>query len=251
MTTRTRLAWLVVVALVGLGAARLGLLDPARMGPGFGNLLSFAGGLWPPDPAPLGALSGAVVETLQMAWVGTALGAVAALPLALLSAGALSPRPVARLVQVLLSMVRTVPSLLWAVVFVAAWGLGPVAGTLGIAAYTTGYLGKLFAESLEGVDPEVIDAVRSTGCSRVQLARYALLPEAANALLSQLIFAFEYNVRASSILGFVGAGGIGFHLIGYVQMLQYQRLMTTLCVTLVVVLTIDAAGSWVRRRVRV
>jgi phosphonate transport system permease protein len=171
------------------------------------------------------------------------------LPLSVLSTSTLFGPAVSVPVSLLLASVRTVPSLLWAVVFVAAFGLGPAAGALGIAAYTTGYLGKLFREAFDGVDAEVIEAVRSVGCTRLQLARYALLPEASNHLLSQLLFAFEYNVRASSILGFVGAGGIGFYMLGYLQLLQYRNLATALLVTLALVLVIDGLSGWARRRI--
>jgi phosphonate transport system permease protein len=92
-----------------------------------------------------------------------------------------------------------VPALFWAIVFVVAVGLGPAAGTLAVTLYSLGYLGNLLYETFEGVDPEVVEAVRSVGCGRAQLARYALLPEAANGILAQLLFMFEYNVRASSI----------------------------------------------------
>jgi phosphonate transport system permease protein len=152
-------------------------------------------------------------------------------------------------VRFFLHCVRTVPTLLWALVFVVAFGLGPVAGALGIAFYTLGYLGKLLSEAFEGVDGEVLEAVRGVGCNRLQLLRYALLPEAANAMLSQLLFVFEYNVRASTILGFVGAGGIGFYMIGYVQMLQYRSLTTALVLTLLAVIAIDQASAWIRRSV--
>jgi phosphonate transport system permease protein len=150
-------------------------------------------------------------------------------------------------IKLLLAAVRTVPSLFWGIVFVVAVGLGPAAGALGVALYSLGYLGKLLYETFEGVDPEVLEAVRSVGASPGQLARYALLPEAANGVLAQLLFMFEYNVRASSIMGFVGAGGIGFYLLGYIQLLRYDLLLTALLVTLAVVIAIDRVSAVVRR----
>ncbi|MDA1306096.1 MAG: phosphonate ABC transporter, permease protein PhnE [Acidobacteria bacterium] len=246
-TVRAIVAVLVVLAMVFL--ANLGLLDGQRVGRGLSNLGEFMRGLWPPASAPMPSLAEAALETLQIAYVGTVLGAVVALPLSVLSTRTLFGPAVGVPVSLLLASVRTVPSLLWAVVFVAAFGLGPAAGALGIAAYTTGYLGKLFREAFDGVDAEVIEAVRSVGCTRLQLARYALLPEASNHLLSQLLFAFEYNVRASSILGFVGAGGIGFYMLGYLQLLQYRNLATALLVTLALVLLIDGLSGWARRTI--
>ena len=191
----------------------------------------------------------AMLETLQIAFVGTALGFILALPLALAASPILFGRAVAGVVRLLLAFVRTVPALLWAIVFVVAVGLGPAAGALGVALYSLGYMGKLFYETFEGVDPEVLEAARGVGASRLQLARYALLPEAANGVLAQLLFMFEYNVRASSIMGFVGAGGIGFYLLGYIQLLQYDNLMTALLVTFAVVVLIDRLSARLRRTV--
>jgi phosphonate transport system permease protein len=136
----------------------------------------------------------------------------------------------------------------WAILFVIMVGLGPLAGTLGIAIYTVGFLGKLYAEAFEAADPEVVEAVRGVGASKAQLARFVLWPEAANSLLSQLMFMVEYNIRASAILGFVGAGGIGFYIQVYVQTLQYERLAALLLVTLALVLLLDVLSAWVRER---
>ncbi|MBI2822422.1 MAG: phosphonate ABC transporter, permease protein PhnE [Acidobacteria bacterium] len=235
-----------VIALWSL--ASMGLLDPAVVGKGMRNTAVFLLGLFPPNIEIVPVLAGAMLETIQIALVGTLLGFCAALPLGMLGTTTLFGRGVTSPLKLLLGVIRTIPSLLWALIFVVAFGLGPAAGALGLGAYTLGYLGKLFYESFEGVDREVTEAVRSAGCNRLQLMRYALLPEAANAILSQLLFAFEYNVRASSILGFVGAGGIGFYMLGYVQLLQYQNLMTALLFTLAVVLAIDRISLHVRRR---
>jgi phosphonate transport system permease protein len=174
------------------------------------------------------------------------LGAALALPLSLAATRLLGGASVSAAVRFVLAVIRTVPALLWGIIFVVALGLGPAAGTLGIALYSAGYLGKLFYEMVEGVDPEVVEAVRSVGCSRWQLARWALLPEAANELLAQLLFMFEYNVRASSIMGFVGAGGIGYYMLGYIQLLRYDALLTALLLTLAVVIALDVVSRRVR-----
>jgi phosphonate transport system permease protein len=188
-----------------------------------------------------------MVETLEIAFAGTAIGFLLAVPLALAASPSLFGPRVTGPIKLLLAAVRTVPSLFWGIVFVVAVGLGPAAGALGVALYSLGYLGKLLYETFEGVDPEVLEAVRSVGASPAQLARYAVLPEAANGVLAQLLFMFEYNVRASSIMGFVGAGGIGFYLLGYIQLLRYDLLLTALLVTLAVVIAIDRVSAVVRR----
>ena len=242
-----RAVWLALAVALAASLANVGLLDTERLRRGALNVGIFARSLVPPDWSVLPTVSRAILETVQIAFAGTALGFMLALPLALLASRTLFGPAVTGPARLVLAIVRTVPSLLSAIVFLVAVGLGPGAGTLGIALYSVGYLGKLLYETFEGVDPEVIEAVRGVGLNRLQLARYAVLPEAANAVVAQLLFMFEYNVRASSILGFVGAGGIGYYLLGYIQTLQYQRLTTALLVTLAVVILIDRASALLRR----
>ena len=242
----------ISAALLGaslLSLHNIGLLAPARLARGARNIGTFSSGLFPPDLSILPTMWQAMLETLQIAFVGTMLGFLLALPAALAANQAIVGPLIAGAVKLLLAFVRTVPSLLWAIIFVVAVGLGPGAGALGIALYSLGYMGKLFYEIFEGVDYEVVEAVRSVGGGRLQLARYALVPESANAVLAQLLFMFEYNVRASSILGFVGAGGIGYYLLGYIQILRYDRLTTAVLLTLAVVIAIDRVSVLIRRRV--
>lgn len=253
MTARriaVRLALIVVGALFVMSLRDVGLLDLDRLRRGIRNLGTFLREMFPPEFEVLSELWWALLETLQIAFVGTVLGFVIALPLALLATASLAPIALTAPVKLVLAVVRTIPSILWAIIFVVAVGLGPAAGTLGIAMYTAGFLGKNLYELFEGVDSEVLEAVRGVGGGRAQLARWALLPEAANGIVSQLLFMFEYNVRASSILGFVGAGGIGFYLLGYVQLLEYRSLLTAILVTLCAVLVIDRASSALRSALR-
>lgn len=237
----------VTLALLLVVLAQLGFFDLQRVARGFQNFLRFSQDMVPPDLGLIPLATRALLETIQMAFAGTLLGFFVALPLGFLGAVRLFPYWVVLPVRFLVAAVRTIPSLLWALLFVIVVGLGPLAGTLALAAYTVGYLGKLFAEFFEGTDPEVLEAVRGLGASRVQLARFVLWPECANEVLSQLLFLFEYNVRASTILGFVGAGGIGFYLQVYVQTLEYQRMTTLLLLVLAMVVFMDVASAWARR----
>lgn len=242
-----RAVWTGLAVLLIVSLARIGLLDAGRLGRGARNLGEFVTFLFPPDLSSLPTLAGAMVETLEMAFVGTVLGMVLALPLALLASPMLFGSAVTGPVKLVLAVVRTVPSLFWAIIFVVAVGFGPAAGALAVALYSLGYLGKLLYETFDAVDPEVIEAIRGVGAGRLQLARYAILPEAANGIVAQVLFMFEYNVRASSIMGLVGAGGIGYYLLGYIQLLRYDLLFTALLVTLVVVIGIDRASALIRR----
>lgn len=238
----------VLGLLLGLVLAQVGFFDSERLLRGVSNLLVLSRDTVPPDLGILPLAGRALVETLQIAFAGTLLGFILALPLGTAGARHLFPGAIAALARLVTAAIRTVPALLWAIVFVILVGLGPLAGTLGIALYTVGYLAKLYTEQIEGTDPEVLEAVRGVGASTLQLVRFAVFPESANVLLSQLLFMLEYNVRASSIMGFVGAGGIGLYLQVYIQTLEYQRLATLLLLILALVIGMDFLSAWVRRR---
>jgi len=245
---RTLLTTSTTLFVILLTFWSVGFFDLERLAKGIGNSVVFLGEMFPPNFSILPEVTTALVESLQMAFAGTVLGFTMALPLGFIASWKLSGRMPSILSRLFLGIVRTIPALLWALIFVVMFGLGPLPGTLGLAVYSLGYLGKLYYETIDSVDPEVVEAVRSTGCSKIQLIRHAYLPESANSMLSQLFFMFEYNVRASSILGFVGAGGVGFYMLGYIQTFQYQKLMTVIILTLAVVLIIDAVSSKVRSR---
>lgn len=221
-----------------------------RGGRGLRNVVLFVADMVPPayEGGLVPTLLASLWQTVQMAWAGTLLGAILALPLAIVAAANLAPWWIAYPVRTLLAAIRTIPSLLWALFMVVIVGLGPLAGILALAAYTTGYLGKLFYEALEAVDAETLDAARATGAGGLQVARHAALPEAGNALLSQSLFAFEYNVRASSILGLVGAGGIGFYLLRSIELFRYRELATALILLFGLVVMVDAASRLVRKK---
>jgi len=241
-----RLVYAAILAAAVVSLYRMSLLDPSVLWPAAQRLAGFVRSLFPPEWDVLRTLLDAMRETIEIAFVGTLLGFLIALPLAFVATRTLFPPVVTGSARLLFGAVRTIPSLLWAVIFVIGFGLGPAAGALGVALYSVGYLGKLFYEAFEAVDAEVLEAVRSVAKNRLQLMVYAVLPESANAVLSQLFFMFEYNIRASSIMGFVGAGGIGFYILGYIQLLQYQNLFTALIVTFVVVMAVDYLSARVR-----
>lgn len=226
----------------------MGFFEAERLLRGLGNLVHFTREMFPPDLGILPTIAGALAETLQMAFAGTLLGFLFSFPLGVLGSQTLFPARVVAPVRLLVAAIRTVPSLLWAVLMVIVLGLGPLAGTFALAFYTVGYLAKLYAELFEGIDPEILEAMRGIGARRRHLIRFVLWPENANAILSQLLFMLEYNVRASTVLGLVGAGGIGFYIQIYLSTLAYPRLTTVLLTVLALVLAMDALSAWVRRR---
>ena len=228
--------------------AHLGFFDWERLARGVRNLRILSAEMVPPDLTILPTAGAALWETVEMSFAGTLLGFLASLPLSILATRRLFSDWISRLARFVAAGIRTIPVLLWAIVFVILVGLGPLAGTFGIAAYTIGYLAKIYADLFEGTDPEIIEAVQSTGASKLQLVRFVIIPETANAILAQVLFMLEYNIRASSILGFVGAGGLGLIVQIYLQNLDYRRLATVLLLVLVIVLIMDGISAWLRRR---
>jgi phosphonate transport system permease protein len=225
----------------------LEFFDRTRLMRGFRNLGILTSEMIPPDLRVLPVAGRALWETVLMSFAGTMLGFLASLPLSILGTRRLFSPLFSSCARFVAAAVRTIPVLLWAIIFVILFGLGPLAGTFGIAAYTVGYLAKIYADLFEGTDPEILEAVGSTGASKLHLVRFVFLPEGANAILTQLLFMLEYNIRASSILGFVGAGGLGFVMQVYLQTLEYRRLASVLLLILAVVLAMDGLSALLRK----
>lgn len=224
-------------------------IDPLEVVEGVPQLAELLGRAFPPDTSVAWRSLESMVETLHMAILGTSLGGVLALPLAFASARNLAPGWARVGVRAVLSLTRTIPSILWAVVFVSAVGLGPVAGVLALTAYSTGMLGKLYYESLERIEPNVVEAVAATGAAPLVVYRHGVVPQFLPAFVSHSFYGLEYNARHASVLGLVGAGGIGFDLLLYVRSFQYDKLATALTVLFAVVVLVDWLGGVVRRRV--
>ena len=180
-----------------------------------------------------------IVETLKIAFVSTGLGFIISLPLASFASRNLYRDSIAIPFRFLLSSMRTLPSLIWAIFFVILIGLGPVSGVMAMTFYTIGYLGKLQYETIEGLSKDPLDAARAMGLSNSEIIMRVVIPESANNLISQLLFMFEYNVRHGSVIGIVGAGGIGYYISTYLKFLQYDKVMALLIVLFIVVVLID------------
>ncbi len=216
---------------------------------GGANMLDFVGRMLPPDLSVAGTAWKSLIETIQIAFLGSVLGVVFALLPSFLAAKNVTPPAFTILFRTLLTFVRTIPIIVWALLFVAAVGLGPFPGILATAMYTTGFVGKLFYEAIEAVDQTQVEAVQSTGASRLHVWRYGVLPQVAPHFLGYALYIFEYNVRAATVLGIVGAGGIGFYLLHYMRSFQYEMAATVILMTLPVVLVIDAASMYLRKKI--
>lgn len=190
-----------------------------------------------------------LAETLLLSYVGTSIGAVGAFILNFFAAANLSPHPVVRfVVRRLLEFCRTVPSIVFALIFVIAFGLGPMAGVLAIGIHSIGALGKLYSEQAENIDMKPLEGVRSTGASWLSSIRFAVLPQVMPGFASYTLLRFEINVREASVMGFVGAGGIGQELVVAVRKFFYSDVSAILLMIIVTVFVIDICTGWLRGR---
>jgi phosphonate transport system permease protein len=190
---------------------------------------------------------GATLETVQMALAGTFLALFAAFPLGFLGARNMTPHPyVYYLVRGVLNLVRTIPDLALGLLFVAAVGLGAFAGTLALAIHTATVLGKLLSESAENIDEGVVEALRATGASYPQILSFAVLPQILPDLISFTLYRLETNIRAASVLGLIGAGGIGYLMNTSFRTFQYQEAAAIVLVLIALVMLVDYLSSRLR-----
>ncbi|MBD51471.1 MAG: phosphonate ABC transporter, permease protein PhnE [Euryarchaeota archaeon] len=232
--------------------------DWGRLSGGLSNLLIFFGeSLWPPswsviEPQvypvctayPLFDFTCSTAwigmsETIKIAFVSTIFGSIISLPISILAARNLNSLGVSYFARILLAAARSLPSIIWAIFFVILVGFGPLSGVLAMTIYSVGYLGKLQYESIEGMNSIPLESARSMGLSKIEIATGVVIPEMANNLISQMIFMFEYNVRHGTVIGIVGAGGIGYYINLYLKFLQYDKVISYLIIIFIVVLIID------------
>ncbi len=224
-------------------------VDLEKLATGLPKLWYWIAQAWPPkwDEMPLFLLR--MAETVAMAAIGTTVAVVLALPMSLLASRNITPFP--RLyvpVRWFLNALRGVDSFVFALLFVAAVGLGPFAGVIGIALHTWGSAAKFFADHLENVNLAPFEAVRTSGAGRLTAILYALVPDVLPVFASTGLFWWEFNIRASTVLGVVGAGGIGQELKNSMDLLDFSRLFTIIALILVVVTALDQLSSWLRRK---
>ncbi|UZA67503.1 phosphonate ABC transporter, permease protein PhnE [Pseudomonas viridiflava] len=245
--------WLLLIAIVAavigsfvyLGMDLFGLSSPESLT----QMGRYALRFMSPDLSAghLQAIGKGALETLAMSALGTLLSVIGGLLLALPAAGRLG-WPLRSLSRLLLNALRAIPELVWAVLMVLAAGLGPNAGTLALALHTTGVLGRLFAEALENTAPEPAAAIRLQGGSVWQAFCYGTLPNLWPQLLAYTLYRWENNIRMASILGFVGAGGLGQMLYVSLSLFQEAQASTVILAMLVLVFAVDALSGWSRQR---
>jgi len=245
---RQALGWLAFAAVYVwfLSATEVSLPRFVR---GIPWMADFIRRMVPPDLSVLGSAVIGALQTLQIAVVGTSVAAVLALPLGFLSARNVVSRPVFYPARAVLNLFRSVDTMVYALLFVAAVGLGPFPGVLAVVTYTTMTLAKLYSEAIEGIDPGPVDAIIATGASHMQVLRFGILPQVVPLFASYVLYRLESNIRAATILGFVGAGGIGFYIQTYLRMINYPAASAVLLVLIAMVMGVDFASSRLRARI--
>lgn len=205
----------------------------------------------PPDWSVLPRIWHPALETIQIAIWGTLLSIVLALPLSFIAASNLHNwHWLRRITRQFLNVVRSINELILALVFVSAVGLGPFPGVLALAFHGMGMLGKFFAESIEDIDDGPLQALRSAGASQFQVIAFGVIPQAITAWIAVVLYRFEVNLRSATVLGMVGAGGLGFELVASLKLFRYQETASCIVVITVMVIAADLISNWLRSRIQ-
>ncbi len=213
-----------------------------------GNMRTYAGDFFPPDFRDWRLYVREMVVTLHIALWGTVLAIVAAVPMGLLSSSNIVPAWVYQPVRRIMDACRATNEMVFAMLFIVAVGLGPFAGVLALFVHTTGTLAKLFSEAVEAIDPRPVEGIRATGAHRLAEIAYGVIPQVMPLWLSYCLYRFESNVRSASVVGMVGAGGIGVVLFEVIRGFQYAQTCAVLLILIVTVSLIDLLSSWLRQR---
>jgi phosphonate transport system permease protein len=242
--------WLLAFAAVIIWAWRGTGITVAELIAGLPDMANFISRLFPPNLAVIPEGWGPLMETIQMAIIGTLMAVCIAVPLSLLAASNISPnRWVYQSIRVVLNIGRTIPELVLALGFVAAVELGAFPGVLALALHSVFSLSKVFAESHEAISPRPVEAVTAAGAGRAQTIAFAVIPQSLPTMLSYTLLYWEGNIRAATVLGLVGAGGIGFKIQVSMRLFQYQDLTTYVIMLVVMVTLIDRASAFLRAKI--
>ncbi|MFH1376329.1 MAG: phosphonate ABC transporter, permease protein PhnE [Candidatus Woesearchaeota archaeon] len=224
--------------------------SPINFVKGLPNMADFISRMFPPDITNLERFLLKAVETLQMAIVGSTLGALIALPLSFLAArNIMHNKLIYHTTRTIFDALRGINEIVWGLIFVSMVGLGPFPGVLALTAHVTGALGRYFSEAIETVDPESIRAIVSTGASKIQVIARGIFPQVKPLFANYSLYYLENNFRAATVLGLVGAGGIGMELITSMRLFKNQEVLTILIIMVLMVIMIDRLSAFVRKKI--
>jgi phosphonate transport system permease protein len=240
-------AWALAIAVLAW-AWRGAEIRPLDLIKDSGNIGTYAKEFFPPDFSDWRIYARELVVTVQIALWGTVLAVLAAVPMGLLCSANITPAWVHQPVRRLMDGCRAINEMVFAMLFIVAVGLGPFAGVLALAVHTTGTLAKLFSEAVEAIDPRPVEGIRATGAHPLVEIAYGVIPQVMPLWLSFMLYRFESNVRSASVVGMVGAGGIGVVLFEVIRSFQYAQTCAVLILLAVSVTLIDLLSATVRKR---
>lgn len=243
-------AWMVAVALAAVWSVSALDIEWAFFLDAHEQAADLVGRMWPPSWSYLPVIVAPLVETIHIATLGTAAALVLSVPIAFLAARNTTANGFTWSIgRAILVGSRSVNTIIWGLLFVAIFGPGPLAGILAVAARSVGFLAKLVAEAIEEADRGPIEAIEATGASKLQVYLVGVLPQVMPVLIGTTVYRWDINVRESSVLGFVGAGGIGLHLYASINQFAWQQVLVVLTAILVIVIASEAFSAWVRGRI--
>ena len=214
------------------------------------QIADLLGRMSPPDPTHIDAIVAAMIQTIHIATLATLLALFLAVPVAYLAARNLSPNALTvNLGRLIVVSTRSVNTIIWALLFVAIFGPGPLAGILAVAFRSIGFLGKLLAESIEEIDPRQVEAMEATGAGQAKVIVYGVVPQVLPTFFAVSILRWDINIRESTVLGLVGAGGIGLLLQGAIDTFKWREVSLILLAILAVVVIGELVSGWLRDKV--
>ncbi len=241
-----RIAAVLVLIFISLWVTEM--LNGARLAEGLPAIGTIMSEMWPLDFSRWKQWIGPLIDTIAMSIAGTALAVAMSVPMAILAARNTSPHPaVYQAARLILNTLRAIPELIMGIVFVAAVGFGMLPGVLALGLHSVGMVGKFFAEAIEHAHPAPVEAAQATGATRMQVITHGVFPQVIPYYADVTMYRWEYNFRQSTVMGMVGAGGIGTELIGSLRILDYPQVGAILLVILGAVTVVDTLSNYLRR----
>ncbi|MEM6254918.1 MAG: phosphonate ABC transporter, permease protein PhnE [Cyanobacteria bacterium P01_D01_bin.156] len=248
LVTPLRIFGVLVAIAVLIYTAQKSDLSFIELFQGSGNMVEYISRYFPPDFTDWKFYLSDILETIGMGVWGTLMAAILAVPLAVMAADNIAPNWLVFIVRRFLDAMRAINEVVFALIFVVAVGLGPFAGVLALFVHTAGTLGKLFSEAIEAIDPGPVEGIRATGASKLQEIIFGVIPQVMPLWTSFTLYRFEANVRSASVLGIVGAGGIGVSLYQSFRAFKYGKVSAILIILILAVSIIDTVSAKIRQR---
>lgn len=248
LITPLRVFWLIVAIAVLIYSGEKSDLSFIELAQGSGNMVEYISRYFPPNFTDWRFYFSDILETVGMGVWGTLMAAIVAVPLSIMAAENIAPPWLVFIIRRFMDAMRAINEVVFALIFVVAVGLGPFSGVLALFVHTTGTLGKLFSEAIEAIDPGPVEGIRATGASKLQEIVFGVVPQVIPLWTSYTLYRFEANVRSASVLGIVGAGGIGVSLYQSFRSFKYGKVSAILILLILTVTIIDTVSAKIRQK---